>query len=362
MCEEPQTPMTTPGTPFTSKKKVTVVAAVIAGGVAAAILAATIMGAPAGPLLTLGADIGGEDTSALDYGRISADWAGLQTTPGSDLSTEPGEGVVYQMVLPQDADQYLTRLGTVFQVPGAPYQVGVDPTQPPLYQLGPQDGSAPSLSLQWSGTGRWFYLNPAATFEPICEPAPQSPEEYLTCYEQELAASTGAPTEAQMRSETARLISASGFTVTADQVQVFTEPGNTYGVVRLTLDGVETAVDYGVGWSPDGRVAWAYGHAATAKNRGTYDTVSAVSAVQRLGDPRWYGTPGPQFGEGSFGDPAVRGSYTIVEAEATLLLVRDTEGHKWLVPGYAYPSPNRWWNTAISLADGVVGLPDPVVD
>lgn len=51
---------------------------------------------------------------------------------------------------------------------------------------------------------------------------------------------------------------------------------------------------------------------------------------------------------------------TVEEAEETLLLVWDADGNAWLVPGFAMPHPDGWWNTVISLVEGVIQLPEPI--
>ena len=38
----------------------------------------------------------------------------------------------------------------------------------------------------------------------------------------------------------------------------------------------------------------------------------------------------------------------------------DANGDAWLVPGFAMQQPEGWYNTVVSLADGVIELPEPV--
>jgi hypothetical protein len=51
---------------------------------------------------------------------------------------------------------------------------------------------------------------------------------------------------------------------------------------------------------------------------------------------------------------------TVDEAHATLLLLWDSEGNAWLVPGYAMPHPDGWFSTVVSLIEGVITLPEPI--
>lgn len=51
---------------------------------------------------------------------------------------------------------------------------------------------------------------------------------------------------------------------------------------------------------------------------------------------------------------------TIEKAEATLLLMWDSEGNAWLVPGFAMEQPEGMWGTVVSLEEGVIELPEPI--
>jgi hypothetical protein len=51
---------------------------------------------------------------------------------------------------------------------------------------------------------------------------------------------------------------------------------------------------------------------------------------------------------------------TIDTAEETLLLMWDVDGNAWLVPGFAMQQPEGWWNSVVSLEEGVIQLPEPV--
>ena len=51
---------------------------------------------------------------------------------------------------------------------------------------------------------------------------------------------------------------------------------------------------------------------------------------------------------------------TIDNATATLVLLWDVDGNAWLVPGYAMQMEEGWWNSVVSLVDGVIELPEPM--
>jgi hypothetical protein len=160
-------------------------------------------------------------------------------------------------------------------------------------------------------------------------------------------------------------------------------------------------------------LASASGHSISVINRGEFDTVSPVAAVDRLAEGRWWGSPGPAYynydqivgialdspvarddgsvtpeeelGEEPDGEPVPLPEpelplepdvpaepevpeepevvqLTVVSSEATLLLVWDAQGGAWLVPGYVMRySDDQWgWVSVISLIEGVIQIPEPI--
>ena len=51
---------------------------------------------------------------------------------------------------------------------------------------------------------------------------------------------------------------------------------------------------------------------------------------------------------------------TIDESKTVLLLVWDANGNAWLVPGVALTGADSWWQTVITLVEGVIQLPEPM--
>jgi hypothetical protein len=52
---------------------------------------------------------------------------------------------------------------------------------------------------------------------------------------------------------------------------------------------------------------------------------------------------------------------TIDNATPTLLLLWDVDGNAWLVPGYAMQMEEGWFNAVVSLIEGIIALPEPMV-
>jgi len=402
--------------------------------------------APREPLFTAAAagSASGEDklSAMSDEARIAL-WIDYTYVAGEGLGTDGGSGGVYQLQRIGSPEQVLADVAERFGVEGEPGQTSYFDPAWPSYVIGPEDGSAPSITVTWSGTGNWWYNNPAAYPEPVCElvsyETENGTEEFEECTQPEIPASESlAPSEAEARDQAADIFGSLGLDVEPGDVRVMADSWGTTATANLTVDGVGTAIDYSVSWTPLGEVAWAYGHSIEVINRGTFDTVSPTAAVDRLADWRWFGAAGPDYqggmsilaadsglardavgtsgapdasvsspvsGEESVPggstepspgepvqptDPTEPGVEPIVEptdpglepivdpptepaplpepeqvtvtvdkAEATLLLMWDADGNAWLVPGFAMQNPEGFWNTIVSLIDGIIELPAP---
>ena len=50
---------------------------------------------------------------------------------------------------------------------------------------------------------------------------------------------------------------------------------------------------------------------------------------------------------------------TLVSSKKTHLLIWDSKGGAWLVPGYMLKNTDGWYSAVIALVDGVIALPKP---
>lgn len=406
-------------------------------------LFAAAAGAPAGPAA---AGAMAEDARMMM-------WIDYDYIAGPGLSTAGGSGSVYQLQRVGTAEGLLADLAERFDVAGEVVETSYFDPAWPSYIVGPEDGTAPSISVTWSGTGNWWYTNSAAYPEPVCElveyETENGLEEFEECVQPEIPAEESlAPSEAEAAALAADLFGSLGLDVDASDVRVVSDVWQTMAMVSLTVDGIATAIDYSIGWTPLGEIAWASGHAIEVVDRGTFGTVSPVDAVERLEDWRWFGAGGPDYqggmnilaaeagvardaaagmagpdtsvsspveepgatepgtepgtepteptepgtSEPSPGEPGEPGepvveptepgeepivdptiepepmpeptpetvTVTVDTAEATLLLMWDADGNAWLVPGYAMQHPDGFWNTIVSLVDGIIELPAPI--
>jgi hypothetical protein len=310
----------------------------------------------------------------------SSFFVNYEYVPGEGLSDVQGTGMVYELQLRGNPLELLTQLGSVFGVEGEAGQSQYFDEMWPGYALGPEDWSGPTLNLTWSGTGPWYYSNPAAYAQPTCrEVIPEEGSEDFGGFECENPEPSGPLPSIEDATQMAMdLLGKSGLVVTESDLTVLANDEWGVGLSAVQqLDGLDTALEWSVFFGPGPTLASVSGHAATPTARGKFMTVSPVDAVQRLESGQWWGSPAPLYHSGFdsifadgfledepyYPEPGEVITLTVKSSEEAPLLVWDAAGTAWLVPGYIMRHGDEPWNASavISVEEGVIQLPDPVM-
>ena len=256
--------------------------------------------APRAPLFAAASgSAGGQEAAALNDTKL-ARWVDYRYVAGPGLSSDGGRGSVYQLKRVGTPEGVLADAARALGVSGSPEESQYSDPQYPSYVVGPEDGTGPSITLGWSGTGSWWYNDPGAYPAPVCvdvqiEGAAEG-ETYPECTQPEIPASESkAPSEAEARALAAEIFEATGLDVAESDIRVSVDSWQTLASANLVVDGTATALEYSVAWSPLGAISWATGHSVEVVERGGFDTVSQVAAVDRIADGRWYGAAGPDY-------------------------------------------------------------------
>ncbi|MEY2737770.1 MAG: hypothetical protein RL683_888 [Actinomycetota bacterium] len=338
---------------------------------------------PRGPLFALGSGSSGAAESGLSLDGATdakmAIWANYVYQAGPNLGTAGGNGNVYQLKLKGDPEVLIESLATRFDLEGEVSKESYDGNKTYSYFFGIKDNwEKPSVSVYWSGTGSWYLNNyTGATSGP------------------------GLPSEADAKAQALELFAATGLNVTADKLDVLNEYGMTV-IGHLEVDGKPTALDWSMTWDQYGNLVAAGGNSVEVINRGNFQTVSEKDAVARISDWRYAGSPAsiyfgggimtkdaaasttdavtsePSTGEGTEPAPAPTSSpepqptsmptampiepptinVVCTSAKAVPVMVWDSKGNAWLVPGYTFKSKELGWEPAVvSLVDGIIELP-----
>jgi hypothetical protein len=167
-------------------------------------------------------------------------------------------------------------------------------------------------------------------------------------------------------------------------------------VGSVQINGQDTALEWWINYDGAGKLSGVYGHVAKPVVRGDFKTVSAKDAAARIKDGRWYGQapssvwnamaassgvrtgvalpavePMPETGEtdSKEGEGATEENVEpkveivklkLTSSEPQLLMIYDKSGGAWLVPGYLLKNDQGWFDSIISLEDGVIELPEPM--
>ena len=327
-------------------------------------------------LIVLG-DTGASSAEAYGDIALAVDY---EYVPGTGLSEAEGSGRVYELSLQGDPLDLLTELGTVYGVDGVPGPSQYFDELWPGYVLGPEDWTSPTLSLTWSGTGPWYYSNPAAYQQPTCrEILPEEGSEDLGGFECENPEPSGPlPSVDEATAMAVELLQKSGLDVGESDLTVLANDDWGVGFSAIQqLDGVDTALEWSVFFAPGPTLASVSGHAATPTSRGEFTTVSPRAAVDRLASGQWWGSPAPLYHSGFdsvfaegllldepyYPEPGEVITLTVESAEPAPLLVWDAAGTAWLVPGYIMRHGSEPWDASavISLEEGVIQLPEPAM-
>lgn len=404
--------------------------AAIAGGstlaVAAVAVSALVITSPfqQAPLFTAAGGAATSESAMSSDSRLMM-WTNYEYLPGEGLSTDGGNGTVYQLQRVGTPEGVLVDVADAFGVEGEPGKSLYFDETYPSYAIGAEDGTGSSVVVSWVGTGDWWYNDPAAYPQTVCD------ADY-NC-ETPVATENLAPSESEARTIAQRIFAETGFDVDVADIRVIADEWQTVASASLVVDDTQTALEWSVGWGTTGLISYAYGHSIDVVQKGNFGTVSQVDAVARLADWRWYGSAGPEFQGGMnilfedslrsdapdtsvespatdepttdetstpgepgeevpveevppteptepIIDPTIEPVpeptlidpmpvepfepetvvVTVDEAFATLLLVWDADGNAWLVPGFAMPHPDGWFNAVISLVEGVITLPEPM--
>lgn len=295
---------------------------------------------------------------------------------GVELNDQEGDGRVYELKPEGSPEAVLERAAKAFGLKGEVRKSSYWSAENPSYFIGSEDGSSPSLSIWWNGTGNWYYSNYIAAPEQPCLRTEKAEDgsEYCAEYPEQKPTPELIPSRAEVLKEAQRIFGATGLKVSADEIAIYRDQWSASATASQKVAGQETAITWSIGFDSKGNLAWASGNSVTAVDRGEFKTISAKSAVKRLADWRWFGSPAnsaypamePTDKMATLDMPAASPGeaetivVTINDSTSHLLQIWDKSGRSWLVPGYGLKGSNGAINFVVSLMEGVIALPEPI--
>jgi hypothetical protein len=372
------------------------------GGSAAAVAVAMVLTSVPTPLIQLSGMQGSanpESVSARMDGaadKMMMPFVNFEYVAGPDLPNETGSGQVFKLVRQSTPEEVLAKVAAVFGVEGTIKKYPDFAETNPGYFFGQSDdpwgydGKNPVISLWWSGTASWNYSNPIAYPESKCEET--DADGNCTAWTEFKPTPELLPTKEEALAKALEVFNATGLDVSASEIRIDASEWGVNASASMYVDGQPTNVEWYLGWSSTGILSYAGGHSVAAEAMGTFDTISALSAVDRLTDWRWNGSPSGLFyqrfqppmvaepapyvrsGEATPDSESADSSIaidpipgeqiepetvtlTVVKSESALLSIWDANGEVWLVPGYILINDQGWFGAVIALIEGVIELP-----
>jgi hypothetical protein len=309
-----------------------------------------------------------------------------------ELSTDAGQGKVYQAELVGDPIEILESLGRIFGISGEPKLDEWSSPEFPSYSI---QNKNRSLGIYFSGTGSWYYSS-WSNFDygcPAIEPTEEKSEDSSASssepqYCEPKPSPELIPSEAELLSQAEEIYGALGITLDTATARIYRDDWGASVSFPNIQSGVDTGQDYYLGWGMDGLLSYASGHSFRLVERGDFKTISALDAVARISDGRWFGgAPAsyfqsitaqagpdvlPETRDGKSGEEGFVGDeqpanpepeiidLLVNRSEAVTLTVYDAKGSLWLVPGYLLFNEQGWFDSIISLEEGVIALPEPM--
>lgn len=295
---------------------------------------------------------------------------------GAELSDETGSGKVYELRLDGSPEAVLLRAAKAFGLKGEVRKSSYWSAENPSYFVGSEEGSSPSVSIWWSGTGSWYYSNYVQTPEQPCLRTEEAEDgsEYCAEYPEQKPTPELIPSRAAILAEAQRVFNATGLKVSAGDIAIYRDEWSASATAIQQVAGQDTAIIWSIGYDSRGNLSWASGNSVTAIERGEFKTISAKSSVVRLSDWRWFGSPAnnaypmaemsnkmgtldmPGVSQGETEKVVV----TINQSKSHLLQIWDKSGASWLVPGYGLTGSNGSINFVVSLIEGIIEMPEPI--
>jgi hypothetical protein len=180
------------------------------------------------------------DASTSDL-RIGM-WVNYDYVAGPGLSTSGGNGDVYELKRVGSPEQRAAEVAAAFGLEGtAAKSQYFDPAYP-SWVVGTEDGTGPSVTVSWTGTGNWWFNDPTASAAFECSAPSSDGQEPIApdacVVPQPTLAESVAPSKDEARVLAHDIFAATGFDIAAGDITVTADEWQTMATANLVVDGV----------------------------------------------------------------------------------------------------------------------------
>lgn len=197
------------------------------------------------------------------------------------------------------------------------------------WTIGPNDGTAPSITVSADAMQSWWYSPAWAESTPMVDCAYYPPgdpagdpatADLPQCEEPQPPANV--PTQAEAEAKARELFASLGIDPAQLEFETYADQWSASVTAYLLLDGVRSNLGMNVGFGGEGAVTWAGGFLATPQRGADYPRIGVDAAIERLNDQSmlWMTGAVPMARSGVAGvgtDVAVASEGGVVEAETS---------------------------------------------
>jgi hypothetical protein len=218
---------------------------------------------------------------------------GLGETIGDLVEFDPTSSSAstgYQFVGGADADEAeVARLASALGVEGDPVRGGGATADGVLWRVGPDDGSAASLTVIADAQLGWYYSSAWAetSRSDLAEPCRVTTDDQGNVIEEicpEPVPPTGVPTADEAEAAARALLTATGEDLEAFEFEAYADQWYASVTAWLVLDGIRSPMAWSFGYGGDGVLQWAGGYLAEPVATGPYPLIDLDTAIVRLED------------------------------------------------------------------------------
>jgi hypothetical protein len=363
----------------------------LAGAAASVAVAAVVLGGTLNPQPTFTLEMGA--SSALGSRNLATGEAadskvgGLSYLPapveieyvaGDDLSSSSGTGAIYEFVNNTSASEFSALIKRVLKIEGkfVTENYGVETangTEKVTY-LNLQSGATYVYVSDNNGALNFTYSNGDAWLMGECLKEEQAVEDPGATYCVENApVKAKLPTDEQAISKVVTLFSELGFETTSTDITLNRSEDSLYAFAPIKVDGVSTGLSWDIAWGNSGKISSINGYAVSAVKVAEVSTISAKDTVKRMNDYRWMASGSAELYQnaatfspiyvGGKGSTEVNNqTIKVVKATEVQAVIYDANGKMFSVPSFAlYTDIESYPLVYVSVADGVIKLPEPIV-
>jgi hypothetical protein len=253
-------------------------------------------------------DAASTELSAMPY------WAGFTYEVGEALPELPTDAVAYQYPAGADVDEAtVAALAAALGVEGDPVRLD-DPAIGVLWRVGPDDGSAASLTVNRDAQVSWYYSSAwadqpamercAAAAEPATGAGSEGSTPGSLVGGDAVAGSSpacaapeppvGVPTAAEVETRAGDLLTAIGQDPASFELETYADDWTASVTAWHVLGGIRSTIAWGFGFGGAGVMQWANGVLAEPVATGPYPLIDLDAAIARLEDQQsmWAGATG----------------------------------------------------------------------